>query len=63
MRIRLSNKVEELLKAFVVENQLEGVALSYLVQRLVIEAINNNNKKHREGQHNDLQRKNRKLLR
>jgi hypothetical protein len=62
MRIRLSNKVEELLKAFVVENQLEGVALSYLAQSLVIEAINNN-KKHREGQHNDLQRKNRKLFR
>jgi len=61
MRIRLSNKVEELLKAFVVENQLEGVALSYLAQSLVIEAINNNNK-NREGQHDDFQRKNRKLL-
>lgn len=56
MRIRLNKNVENLLDAFAVENQLEDVNSSHLVQCLVIEAINNNNK-NSEGQLNDLCRK------
>ena len=59
VRIRLNKNVEDLLKAFVVKNQLEGVTSSHLVQCLVIEAINNN-KNNSEGQLNDLCRIRRK---
>ena len=50
MRIRLNKIVEDLLQQYVAENRLEDITSSHLVQCLVTEAINNNNKI-REGLH------------